>query len=404
MALLKDYHHFDGQHWATGYIANALAYQGVKAPHTGQPYSEALIMGVNGGICAGYFTFHYQGHDPQVELLTYYPFNDELKAVYDRLNLPTDVRQTDNPTKATANVVSALARGLPAIVWADIFTLSYTAERPFAEYQMMTPVLVYGHEGDRVSIADRARVALEVSAANLQEAQGKVKKFKRRVMTLGAPDADRLPDAVRGGIQATIDIFTAPPHFAPQAASSFGFAGLTKWAKELVDSRAKNGWGQRFPCGSAFYNVLKTSYRSLELFYTGGGGARERFADFLDEAAVILGKPALREVAGQYRTSAKRWRAVAQAHLPEDVPFLKETRDLMHRSYDLFMEQGGATLEERSAIDARLKALRAEADQHFPLNEADCAALREALHDRILDIHDVEKEALDALQQLLNDG
>lgn len=54
MQRLTDYHQFDGRHFTSGYPRNVLAYQGALAPHTGQPYSEALIMGINGGICAGY--------------------------------------------------------------------------------------------------------------------------------------------------------------------------------------------------------------------------------------------------------------------------------------------------------------------------------------------------------------
>ena len=49
MAVLKGYRHFEGRHWITGPIANVLAYQGARAPYTGKPYSEALLMGVSGG-------------------------------------------------------------------------------------------------------------------------------------------------------------------------------------------------------------------------------------------------------------------------------------------------------------------------------------------------------------------
>ena len=48
---------FDGRHWETGSIHNALVLQGILAPHTGKPYSEALLLGVSGGIAFGYFTF-----------------------------------------------------------------------------------------------------------------------------------------------------------------------------------------------------------------------------------------------------------------------------------------------------------------------------------------------------------
>ena len=45
------------------------ALQGVKAPHTGKSYSEALLLGVRGGIAFGYFTFEYKGYLAHVALL-----------------------------------------------------------------------------------------------------------------------------------------------------------------------------------------------------------------------------------------------------------------------------------------------------------------------------------------------
>lgn len=401
MAKLNDYTHFDGRHYVTGFLTNALAAQGIQAPHTGKPYTEALLMGVNGGISAGYFTFHYEGHDPQVELLTYYPFNDDLVAVYDRLAIPTDVRQTANVTKATANIVSALVRGVPAIVWADIYSLGHMDEMPYGDFHMATPILVFEHDNGQVAIADRSRVPLRISASTLEAAQSVIKKFKHRVMTVGAPDADRLPLAVREGIQATIDIFTKPPHFAPQAAGNFGFAGMQRWAAELGDERTKTGWAKRSPTGSAFYNVLKTSYRSLELSLTGGGGARGVFADFLDEAAVVLNKPALREVGAAYRTNAALWRGLAEAHLPAGVDLFAETRRLMEDSYALFIDQGLASLEARKGMNERLKVLHIASMSEFPLDEAGARALRHELQARVLALHDAELIALNGLEEAM---
>ena len=70
MPTLENFTQFEGRYWDTAAIRNALDYQGVKAPHTGEPYSEAMLLGISGGVTFGYFTFHYQGYDPQVNLLT----------------------------------------------------------------------------------------------------------------------------------------------------------------------------------------------------------------------------------------------------------------------------------------------------------------------------------------------
>ena len=54
MPLLPHFHHFGGTHWETAALRNALAYSGVVAPHTGNALSEAMCLGLAGGIAAGY--------------------------------------------------------------------------------------------------------------------------------------------------------------------------------------------------------------------------------------------------------------------------------------------------------------------------------------------------------------
>jgi hypothetical protein len=78
---------FTGRHWETGSIHNALALQGIKAPHTDEPYSEALLLGVSGGIAFGYFTFEYKGHLPHVALLT--------RNTFDVLTLPAGLASSE---------------------------------------------------------------------------------------------------------------------------------------------------------------------------------------------------------------------------------------------------------------------------------------------------------------------
>ena len=68
MPILENYQQFNGRHWETGTVCNFLAYTGVKAPHTGRPYSEALLMGVSGGAVMGYFSFAYEGYDPHARI------------------------------------------------------------------------------------------------------------------------------------------------------------------------------------------------------------------------------------------------------------------------------------------------------------------------------------------------
>jgi hypothetical protein len=403
MTTLTNYHHFDGLPFATGYLVNTLAYQGAIAPHTGKPYSEALLMGINGGIAAGYFAFEYKGWDPHLHFLTRYPFTDELGAVVERLAIPFENRTTTDAKKALANVVDALTASKPAIVWCDLIMLGYGDEQPPADkFWMVNPVLVYGLDlkAGIVQVADRSRLPREVSVDAFARARARVAKTRHRMATFGVPDESRLPLAVEAGIRSCIDIFAGKPPVG--AASSWGFAAYDKWIGLLTNGKGKSSWAKMFAPGSRMWEGLTTTYKYLEVFYTGGSGARHIYADFLDEAAVILSKPAIAGASGIFRESARRWNAFTHAVLPESSPMLNEARELLCREYDLFVNTGAMQSRmERHAIEARLKELKTQASEAFPLNEVEAESLRQEMAQHIRGISAVEREAFAALRAAL---
>jgi butirosin biosynthesis protein H-like len=116
MTVLPNYHHFDGLGYEIGAIRNILAYQGIPAPHTGQPLSNSLLLGVSGGIAVGYFLFEYKGYLPHIALLTRNTF-DPLETLFERLAIPREVLQTSKPETALKNLMNVLESGHPALVW-----------------------------------------------------------------------------------------------------------------------------------------------------------------------------------------------------------------------------------------------------------------------------------------------
>lgn len=406
MTTLPNYHHFDGLPFATGYLVNVLAYQGAIAPHTGKSYSEALLMGISGGIAAGYFAFEYEGWDPHLHFLTRYPFTDEPGTVVERLAIPFENRTSTNPTKALANVVDALTAGKPAIVWCDLMTLAYGDEPPPADkFWIVNPVLVYGLDlkAGVVQIADRSHVPHKVSVDTFARARARIAKTRHRMATFGVPDEARLPLAVEAGIRDCIDIFTGKPPVG--AASSWGFAAYDKWIGLLTSAKGKASWAKMFAPGSRMWEGLTSTYKYLEVFYTGGSGARHIYADFLDEASIILNKPALRETSVLFRESARRWTTFTRAVLPDSAPMLTEARELLCREYDLFVNTGAAqSRAERDSIDAHLNELKTQASQAFPLSDAEAESLRRDMAQHIRGISAVEQEAFAALRAALQRG
>jgi hypothetical protein len=179
MAVLADYNYFLGRHWETGSVSNHYAYQGVKAPHTNQPYSEAMLMGVSGGIVMAYFSFAYEGYDPQARVLTRNTF-DPLDTLLERLGVVQDRTHTPDPARAERKLLEALDSGIAPIVWADMFSLPYN-NLPHAEDMWgMFPLVVFGYDlqADRAWIADRARVPLHTTATELKYSRGRVKNVQ----------------------------------------------------------------------------------------------------------------------------------------------------------------------------------------------------------------------------------
>jgi hypothetical protein len=402
MPTLINYRQFDGRHCETGSIHNVLAHRGVKAPHTHQPLSEALLMGISGGLLMGYFNFAYSGYDPHVAILTRNTF-DPLDTLLVRLGTVQHVRQTTNAAKGEKNLIEALDNGEPAIVWADAFLLPYTGLSYDQGMWAANPIVVYGYEAaDRVWIADRARVALNVTPDELAAARSRVKQDRFKLLTLDPPNLDKLPVAVQQGIWDCLKRYVEAP--VASAKNNFGFAAFQRWADALTKPALKYSWEREFPAGGKMVAGLLSTYERIALCPGGAQAERDVYAEFLDEASVILNRPALKDAAKLFRVSGKAWHALASALLPDGVASFKQARELMARRHALFIEQGGESLAERQQITQRLSAIRQDMDERFPLTADEVTALREGLREHVLKIHRLEREAHTALQATMMNG
>ncbi|MEI2613306.1 MAG: BtrH N-terminal domain-containing protein [Candidatus Promineifilaceae bacterium] len=404
MTILNNYQQFSGHHYETGSLHNILAYLGAKNPATGQPLSEALLLGISGGITLGYFPFAYQGYTPHLALLTRNTF-DPLQTIYDRLALPHEVQQTTKAENAEAKLAAALERGDPALVWVDMFSLPYNGLGRRNDYWAMIPVVVYGLDGERAYLADQSARPHIITREQLNEARGRVKEDRYRLITFSTPHPEQLPSAIQKGLWQCINLFTeAPPKGARH---NFGFAAYQHWANLLTNTRNKQGWERFFPAGTALYTALAGDsyqpgiYGWINTWGTGPNADRDTYADFLDEAALVLAKPTLKDVAGQFRQAAMAWGHLAQASLPDTVPLFKESRELKHRRRQLAWELGDEAHEEIRAIQARLDKLKNDAAAEFPLTPGEVTTFREHLRDLVLTIHDLELTAVTALQTAL---
>ncbi|HSL31208.1 MAG TPA: BtrH N-terminal domain-containing protein [Anaerolineales bacterium] len=395
---------FNGRHWETGSIHNALALQAVKAPHTGKPFSEALLLGVSGGIAFGYFTFEYKGFLPHVAILTRNTFNP-FPTILERLGIAQDVQQTTKPEIAEKNLRDTLESGMHPILWADQFSLPYNSLPADEPMWGMLPVLAVETDGRSVTVADRSSQPLHLSMEELTRARGRVKEDRYRLVTLDVPQPTKLAGAVHKGICQAISLFTEEP---PRGArDNFGFAAYEKLAEMLVNTRNKHSWERFFAPGIRMYHALAGSpvqpgaYDWVNTWVSSDGADRGLYADFLIEAAQILNKPSLKEAAAKFRESHKLWLKFADALLPDDVPLLGESKKLIQKKHELFIKDGESALPEIKQIHTRLNELLAQSEKDFPLSREQAADLRANLRDILLKICGIERQAVDLLQSAI---
>lgn len=400
MPVLEDFSQFQGLHWETGSLRNYLAYKEFLAPHTNQPYTEAMLLGISGGITMGYFTFDYEGYDPMVRILTRNTF-EPLNTIYQRLDIKTSVIQTSSEDKGVQHLVAELDSGLPAIVVADVYSLPYNALDIEEGMWAMLPILVYGYdsEQDQVWISDRSRSQLNVTTRELAAARGRTKKNRYRLLVHEAPDPDRLVQAVIEGLQQCVDNFTQPPPKGSK--SNFGFLAYQKWIQLLQKPNQRGGWMKEFPPGPRMYAALTSAFEDIRIFGKDGGADRYLYARFLDEASVVLSKPELKEIANQFTSSAKAWDDLSDSLLPEEVPLLQETRNLLLEKHKRFLQNGSSALDDIITIKNRLVEIKSQVAGEFPANHSQVEEMLDKITIHVKAVQDIEQGAIRDLSRVI---
>ena len=391
--VVLDYNKFGGRHPETGSIANILN-------HYEWPISEAMLLGLSGGIVVMYFVFDYSGHHPHLYLGTRNTF-EPVETMCQRLGEICVEVKTSSPSKATDALIASLKDGVPAVVWASPHHLPYNGLKPI-EFSYMQPLVVYGYEdiAKVFYVADRSAHPLAVQPEDLAAARAAVGSVKNRMLTI--PTDAQMPDLskpIKESIKQTIKLFTGKPPRGP--ASNFGLSALEKWAKMLTHQKNARGWSVLFPRGPQMYAALKQVFEAIETRDQGGGASRPLYADFLDEAGELLENEKLAGVADKFRASAKKWTELAEAALPGDVALLAETRQLIRKKRDLFVDQGQDGVEEIQEINTRLNAIASEIKDSPALTESRANELRVDLHERVVDVFEAETDAVDALKDAM---
>ncbi len=362
---IKTYGGRDGE---TGSLWALLRHQGVTAPHTGEPYSEASLFGIGGGVGMVYWAMdHCGGH--YLGLGTRFSTKEAEKPLFvmsicDRIGAKTRLVTASSPAAGRKKLIAELDAGNTPIVWAHRGDLPYFAE---PTYSQTYHTLLVSHIDDAgtAHVADISNKRLSVTLDDLDHARRTTWSPKFRMMIVEPPT--KKPDVKKGfltGLRACHEMNTSE-----KSIKNVGLTGLQKWADLLTDSKDKKGWPSFFPRGEQLYYGLTSTYTQIESRGFGGSANRELFADFLSEAAPVIGRTDLEKAADQFRGSAKAWGKLAKNALPAAVPLLKEARNLLAKRMKLFRTKGMKGLDDMSAIQRRLDEISGDARRDFPMSD-----------------------------------
>ena len=426
---VSNYQQFGGQHWDTAAMKNVTAHAGVTAPHTGQPLSEAMCLGIAGGIGVGYsFCPSIPKHDLQFgdplagrplkcgdnegyysklyacgsglsvvgRYRVYTTGADYYNGFFSRLGATTTIKESGGVKAAHKNLLESLEAGQPAVVWCAPmrnFFLGWSGTCG------MYSMVVYGidEEKGEAYIGDRAPHSLTIPLQDLIWLRNKVCSHKNRLLTIDPPKkltAAGLKKAALDGIKTCVGEMLKPK------LKTYGLPGLMEWSKIITSPKNQKGWPRVYPAGR-IYLPLRDVYDSIETAGTGGSLFRPMYAQFLDEAADLTGKKGLAACAKTYRQLAAQWSVLANTAMSDKVKSFKRTKELLRKRNASYQQQGPSAIKELEEIADELRNIEISQRKKLSLDDGQVANLLTELQGMIADLHDAELAAAQGLAKLV---
>lgn len=396
MSVLSGYTQFGGNHPETASLTNVLAAAGVRNPQTGAPFTESLLLGIGGGLGAGYILWEFQEHQMRALVLGFhnnwqYPVR-YYQNLCDRIGVTVSMPETGSRKTAEETLNGALAKGKAAVAWIDRAYLPYLQLPDSLQGHFGHWVAICGTEGDDFLVDDRARMPFRVPKEAIADARARIGSYKNRLLLVEKHEPANLVDAVNTGLHAFVE------HLSSDS-DSFSLPTLRKWGKMMTDEKNKKGWPTVFRDGRGIYGTLRSAFEGIELD-NGDGALRNLFAVFLEEAAQIIGNDALLACARQYRDVAAKWTHLAEALLPDDVAALGETKTLL-RERNAVLMQGGDAWQSTRPITEQLRTIGSQMNGAFPLDAAATKRLFGEVQSRVMAVYEAEVEALAGVKSAL---
>ncbi len=405
MVAVNGYSHFGGKHGESAALKNLLAFAGVKHPITKGPLSEALCFGIAGGIGAGYSfcpSIVRHGCGSGVSIVGRHRLYATGASWYqdfcDRLGIANHITETAAKGKAQQNLIAELETGRPVVVWCSRLQLPFFGKSIDHIGMCMHSFIVFAVDeaSGLAQGADVSSTRVSLTLDELAEARNAICSHKNRTLTIEPPkalSADVLRAGLRSGLQA------CAKEMLDGKLKTFSLPGLETWAKMITNDKNKDGWLTVFSGGLLGY-ALRDVYHSIVTSDNGGDLYRSLFADCLDEAAALLSKPALADLAQTYRSFGKQWVELAETALPSKVKPFKAIKELLGKRRQLIEEKGEKGQKQLLETSEKLGKLEQETKQNFPLAPAETSAILASMRLQIEELHRQETAAGKRLSEL----
>jgi hypothetical protein len=395
--------HFPGNVPGATALRVLLAQAGVRDPQTGEPFSESMLFGIAGGIGIGVFSFHYEKEDFSSFFIGgRHKWQDDqgyLTTALKLFGITPVVNETAGPGLAAQQLSAALDRYGACVAWVDMAHLPHRALPSWwsgGGYHIVTVYKVKPEESIAL-IGDLTDDPVSIPLADLTTARDRIKKQKNRILAVPTQAmAGDLSSLVKQGLANCLREFEQPS--MKGARSNFQLQAIRTWGERMHGSKEKESWDRVFRRGGPLWTGLTSVHSYIEYYGTGGGLCRPLFADFLREASEV--HPRLQPLGERYTELGLAWSALADAALPDDVPLMKEAKEVLARRSELTLS--GGPVEEIRQAWSRMDELEAAAKEAFPISEAECDELRAGLKKQILALYEAEVAALAALRRTIS--
>ncbi len=388
-----------GIHPPTAALTKILRFKQVVNPITDEPYSEALLLGIGGGLDAGYILFQFK-HLPAPMLLLGFrnQWNNTkafLENLTDRLYLNVNFQEYEDANTAQEALQETIKEEKLAIVWVDKAYLPYHELPESLKGYINHQVAVYARDGRlwRLYLDDLSTQPIEIREKFFTAARANLSQNNFLMMVFksgGNITGQELREAIIEGIRDCATRLTDPM-------KTIGISNLETWAEKLTDRYDRLGWPNVFKNQKGLFPVLKTVYESIKLDGTGGFALRKIYSDFLQESSRLLSNPALNAVAGQYLQLSNHWSSLAENALPSKIPLFDRVKSLLNKKYEAYREYDLQSYK-KSLND--LQALEAKIIADFPLESYEVNQLFERLSSQVKLIAELEMSAAHRLRDV----